>query len=234
MDFQTDLVKKKDSFRTMMLDIESSERKEREVAPSDLEMTLIDKLYYQQHTGSDSVDERLVQFLVRHDAMSRYEMPIEPCNKFVDECLNDSSIIMSMTEAINEAMTEDSIIDDNLEDMTNSCLEIERLMREPDSEIEDVVDSAYHVKDEIKISVKFLRKALSFDNEDSERTLGATSQRRTRMYRPSLVRNYSIKHGVSRHKILDEHFCIDTFLSIDKDKNSSKENECLQLFSSGK
>ena len=57
--FEGDLVKKKDRFRQMMLDAGPSERMEREAVVSELEMTLIDNLYRQEHSVNYSVDGSL-------------------------------------------------------------------------------------------------------------------------------------------------------------------------------
>ena len=48
-------------------------------------------------------------------------------------------------------MTEDSRSGDTFVDMTDACLEIERLMRESYSVIEDFMASTSHIKDEHKI-----------------------------------------------------------------------------------
>ena len=75
----------------------------------------------------------------------------------VNECLDDASI---RTAAI-EAMTKDSIIGENLEDVNESDLEIEELMREPDSVIEEFMVSTSHVKDENKTSTKTPKESLA-------------------------------------------------------------------------
>ena len=53
LEFKGNLVKKKDSFRTMMLCIGSSEMMERDVVKSNLEMPLTHKLYHQKYSGND-------------------------------------------------------------------------------------------------------------------------------------------------------------------------------------
>ena len=64
-------------------------------------------------------------------------------------------------------MIEDSRFGDNLEAVTDSDLEIEILVREPDSEMEEFVMSTSHVKDEINIGAEHL--------------ISITSQRRAKM-----------------------------------------------------
>ena len=72
----------------------------------------------------------------------------------VTERLDNSSI----STAITEAMTEDSSIGENIEDAADWDIEIEILMKEPYSLIEEFMVSTFHAKNEIKISVEHLRK----------------------------------------------------------------------------
>ena len=51
LDFEGNLVEKKESVRMMTLDTRSSERIEREAVTSDLDMTMIDKIYHQECGG---------------------------------------------------------------------------------------------------------------------------------------------------------------------------------------
>ena len=55
-------------------------------------------------------------------------------------------------------MTRDYSVGDNIEDVTNSDLEVESLMREPDSLTEEFVVRDSQVKYENKICQKHLRK----------------------------------------------------------------------------
>ena len=130
-DFEGNLIEKKDRVNIIISDIGSSKRMEIETVVSEHEMTLIDKLYHQEHSGIDSVDGILADLLVRDDDIRNYEMSIRSYNKMVNEHLDDTSISTTITEA----MTEDLSIGDDIEDVTDSDLEIESLMGELDSVI---------------------------------------------------------------------------------------------------
>ena len=120
----------------------------------------------------------------------------------VDENLDDASIIMAVTEA----MPEDSSFGDNLEDLTNSVLETEILMREPDSSIEEFVVRYSYIKDESKIGAKNLSKVWRIDHETSERTLGVPSKSCAIMHNSSLTRSYSSNDRILRGERIDRCF----------------------------
>ena len=69
------------------------------------------------------------------------------------ECLDYVSIRIAM----NEAVTGDLSIGENLEDITDSDLEIEILMKIPYSRIDDLIVSTFYTKDENDISTKSLK-----------------------------------------------------------------------------
>ena len=103
-------------------------------------------------------------------------------------------------------MAEDSIISYNLEDVADSDLEIESLVRKPDLVIEEFMVRTSHIKDEKNIRSKYLRKVWRVNHDTSERTLGVTSQRCAIIYKLSLARSYSKNDRTLRCKIIDEHF----------------------------
>ena len=76
LDFEGDLVEKQNSVRTMMSDEVPNERMEIEEVASNLEMTLIDNLYDQEHSGCNSADRSTMKLLVRDNAISHYKMSI--------------------------------------------------------------------------------------------------------------------------------------------------------------
>ena len=84
-------------------------------------MILMDKIFHQDHSGYDSVDESLTKLLVRDSIISHCKMFIESSDKIIKEHLYDVSISTIVTEAV----TKDSSIRENLGDMTDSDLEIE-------------------------------------------------------------------------------------------------------------
>ena len=69
------------------------------------------------------------------------------------ECLDYVSIRIAMYEAV----TGDLSIGENLEDITDSDLEIEILMKIPYSRIDDLIVSTFYTKDENDISTKSLK-----------------------------------------------------------------------------
>ena len=64
-------------------------------------------------------------------------MSIGSRDKRFNENLDNASTIIDMTKA----MTENSSIVDNLEDVTDSCLQTESLIRAPDAAIEEFMAS---------------------------------------------------------------------------------------------
>ena len=128
-------------------------RKRKEVV-SDLDVTQKDKFYYQQCNGCDSVDESIVGLLVICGTMSDDKTSTGSCDEKVNECLDYASISTAMTEST----TEDSSVGDNFDNLNHSDLEIEILMRQSDSVIEEFVASTSHVKDENKIGAECLMK----------------------------------------------------------------------------
>ena len=58
--------------------------------------------------------------------------------------------------------------------MTDSDLEIESLTREPDSVIEEFMESTSNAKDESKTGTNCLNKGCHIDSETNERVLGIT------------------------------------------------------------
>ena len=85
---------------------------------SELEMKIIDKIYYQECSGCNPVDGILVKNLARGSTISYLKISMGSLNKIFNEYLDDESI----GAAILEYFTEDSSIVDNLEDVTDSDL----------------------------------------------------------------------------------------------------------------
>ena len=81
-------------------------------------------------------------------------MSIGSRNRMVNGYLINKSISIAETEAI----TEYSIIKDNLGDVNDLDLEIESLIRDLDSVIEDFTASTSHAKDNNMIGTEHLRK----------------------------------------------------------------------------
>ena len=69
-------------------------------------------------------------------------MSILLLNEMINEHLDDASTSVAITEA----MTEDSGICNDLDDVNNSDIEIEILIKEPDSVIEEISASTSHIK----------------------------------------------------------------------------------------
>ena len=76
LDFEGNFSEKKDRGRIMVLDIGSSAKIEREAVASELEITMIDKFYHQEHSGFNSVVERRVDLLFRDSTISNYNVSI--------------------------------------------------------------------------------------------------------------------------------------------------------------
>ena len=70
LDFEGNLVKNKDRVRIMMSDTGSSEMMEIEKAVSDIDMTIICKIYHQEHNVWYYSHGRLADLLVRYGTMS--------------------------------------------------------------------------------------------------------------------------------------------------------------------
>ena len=96
------LVEKKDVVKTMMTDVESNESIKRETSVSELDITLTYKLYHQDHSGYDTANESLTDLLVTHFTISHCKIFIGLCNKMAKEDLEDASISIAVTDAIDK------------------------------------------------------------------------------------------------------------------------------------
>ena len=126
----------------------------------------------------------------------------------------------SIGTATTEAMTKYSSIGDNLEDVTISDLEIESMMRDPDSLIGNFMVIASHVKYNNKIGAEHLSKVWRVESLISERILGIANQRHTTIDNHSLERIYSSNDRVLSFKRLDDKFFMDAFFSANKANKS--------------
>ena len=104
------------------------------------------------------------------------------------------------------------------------------MFEEPDVVVEEVMDSATHVRDHKSVSPDMLSKIWRIYRDTSERTLEITSQRVSRSDIPSLSRKYPTNNRMLRHDQIDERFYTDTFFSTKKEKKSSRGNNCGQIF----
>ena len=98
---------------------------------------------------------------------------------------------VSISTAATRAVTEDSSVGDNFEDLTNSDLEIESLKRKPYSAIEEIVVRTSHVNDKSDTCAECLSNSWSVYCETTKRMLGVASKRCARMDNPSLARIHS-------------------------------------------
>ena len=114
--------------------------------------------------------------------------------------------------------------------MTYLDLEIESLIRELDSVIEEFMVNTFHVKHGNEKDSEQLNKVWHINHETAKRMLGATSQRCKRMDALSLETSYSTNHRMLRSKRVDEHFFMDRLFSAKKAKKSSRGDACSELF----
>ena len=65
-----------------MSDAGSNKRMKRDAVVSNVDMTLIDKLFYQENSRCDSVYRSLIDLLVRDSAIMHYKVSIGSCDEW--------------------------------------------------------------------------------------------------------------------------------------------------------
>ena len=61
---------------------------------------LVEKLYYQQKSGNNSVDGSIADLLIRDGTMGQHKISIWSCSKMINGKFEDASVSIDITEVM--------------------------------------------------------------------------------------------------------------------------------------
>ena len=166
-------------------------------------------------------EETLLHALEQRRALSGFMMSIGATNAYhASELFPDDESQDSGATSDNDTNTEASA-----EDMEYSSEEWQSL------DLDDYfVSSASAHQAARGVTAEHLSKVWKVSIPDAQRTLEATTQRRTHQDTPTLSRNYGTGDRMLRYKRIDEYFFMDTLFAKKKDGKSTRGHTCCQLF----
>lgn len=248
LDWEGNMVETKDRHRLVIADLPEDQALTSSLQISSLESTYIDKVFDAEIDVDQDMRETYgevaavlrevsptlddIGFANRLQAraeMSRFQMAIGATTVGTEEPL-----LLTEAEVVSEKAPDDDTVSSDEADrwlqetIDSMASEHGALLGELD--LDAIMTSATHATPRNTADAEHLSKIWRIDLEAAERTLGVTTQSKTRVSNPKLARNFGTGDRMLRYKRIKEHFFMDTFFATSKAGKSTRGHSCCQLF----
>jgi hypothetical protein len=244
LDWEGNVVDKKDRVKFMLSDIEISSSTLLQSQISSVESNVINQIladddlersistmtsYHEVPRAANEVasilteispildDKTLCELMHKRADLGRYQSAIGSTNASSSQYLFDT--LSAVENELPRTDDEGALIDWLHEGAVNGTLDLDAVMA-----------SSAHARQSRGVDAEHLSKVWRVDIDTAREVVGTTTQHNTRTEHPTLSRNYGTNDKMLRYKRINEYFYMDTFFATSKAGKSSRGNTCCQLF----